>query len=97
IPVSAFAGTMTDKAGQHTLVITPSGDVTLDGQAIPNYEYVPTMYILAGPLPGTTPDNQPVTVLSLGFSGASGRTAIVTTSAGTPQAQTFTVSAIPNP
>ncbi|MDQ5975562.1 MAG: hypothetical protein QG661_2771 [Actinomycetota bacterium] len=97
IPVSAFAGTMTDKAGQHTLVITPSGDVTLDGQAVPNYEYVPTMYILAGPLPGTTADNQPVTVLSLGFSGASGRTAIVTTSAGTPQAQTFTVSAIPNP
>ena len=95
IPVSAFAGTMTDSAGQHELVITQAGEVTLDGQSIPNYEYVPTMYILAGPLPGTTPNNQPETVLSLGFSGANGRTAIVTTSAGTPQSQTFTLSAIP--
>lgn len=97
IPLSAFAGTMRDKAGQHELVITPAGDVTLDGVAIPNYEYVPTMYILAGPLPGTTPNNQPVTVLSLGYSGTSGRTAIVTANAGTPQQSTFTVWAIPNP
>lgn len=96
IPVPAFAGTMTDKAGQHELVITPTGEVALDGQSIPDYVYVPTMYILAGPLPDTTPDNQPETVLSLGFSGANGRSAIVTTSAGTPQPQTFTLSAIPS-
>lgn len=97
IPLSAFAGTMRDKAGQHTLVITSEGDISLDGVPIPNYEYVPTMYIVAGPIPGTTLPAQPVTLLSLGFSGGSGRTAIVTTNVGTPQAQTFTVSAIPNP
>lgn len=95
VPLSVFAGSMSDTAGQHVLVITKTGDVSLDGQAIPNYQYVPTMYILAGPLPGSTVVPQAVTLLSLGYSGRNGTTAIVTTDYGTPQAKTFTVYAIP--
>lgn len=95
VPLSVFAGSMSDTAGQHLLVITKAGDVSLDGQVIPNYQYVPTMYILAGPLPGSTAVAQPVTLLSLGYSGINGTTAIVTTDYGTPQAETFTVYAIP--
>ncbi len=95
VPLSVFAGSMSDSAGEHVLVITKAGDVSLDGQVIPNYQYVPTMYILAGPLPGSTVVPQPVTLLSLGYSGTNGTTAIVTTDYGTPQAKTFTVYAIP--
>lgn len=95
IPLSVFAGTMTDKAGQHTLVITEAGDVSLDGVVIPDYQYVPTMYILAGPITDPEIDPQPVTVLSLGYSGKNGKTAIVTTDAGGPAQSTFTLTAIP--
>ena len=95
VPLSVFAGSMSDTAGQHMLVITKNGDVSLDGQVIPNYQYVPTMYILAGPLPGSTVVPQEVTLLSLGYTGTNGTTAIVTTDYGTPQAKTFTVYAIP--
>jgi len=95
VPLSVFAGSMSDTAGQHMLVITKNGDVSLDGQVIPNYQYVPTMYILEGPLPGSTVVPQEVTLLSLGYTGTNGTTAIVTTDYGTPQAKTFTVYAIP--
>lgn len=95
VPLSVFAGSMSDIAGQHVLVITDGGDVSLDGQVISNYQYVPTMYILAGPLPGSTAVAQPVTLLSLGHSGINGTTAIITPNYGTPQAKTFTVYAIP--
>ncbi len=95
VPLSVFAGSMSDSAGEHVLVITKAGDVSLDGQVISNYQYVPTMYILAGPLPGSTVVPQPVTLLSLGYSGTNGTTAIVTTDYGTPQVKTFTVYAIP--
>jgi hypothetical protein len=94
VPLSVFAGSMSDIAGQHVLVITVGGDVSLDGQVISNYQYVPTMYILAGPLPGSTAVAQPVTLLSLGYSG-DGTTAIDTSNYGTPQAKTFTVYSIP--
>jgi len=66
----------------------------LDGHGIPNCEFAPTMYILAGPLPGTS-GNQPVSLPSLVFSGANGVTAIVTTNSGTPAANTFALYSIP--
>ncbi len=96
IPLSIFAGTMKDKSGQHELVISPTGDVTFDGQVISNYEYVPTMFILVGPLPGTTIDNKPPIMLSLGYDGAAGKAAIVTMDYGTPQAKVVSVFAIPS-
>ncbi len=88
VPLSAFFGTMQDKTGTHTLSLTNTG-FTLDKQTITNYEYVPTMYILAGPLPKIT------TVLSLGYDGAHGKTAIITTGIGSSQVETFNVYAIP--
>ncbi len=94
VPLSSFAGTMTNKSGTHELEITPAGDVTLDGVAIPNYDYVPMMYILAGPLPGTVGD-QAASLLSLGSNGAKGLTSITTTDYGLPSAETFTLFAIP--
>ncbi len=94
IPLSTFAGTMKDKSGQHELVISTTGDVIFDGQVISNYEYVPTMYILVGPLPGTTIGNKPPILLSLGYDGAAGKAAIVTMDYGTPQAKVVSVFAI---
>ncbi len=94
IPVAAFAGTMTDTAGQHKLAISASGAVELDGQVITDYEYVPTMYILAGPIPETSPMKP--TLLSLGYNGGKGVTAIVTTNYETTQAETFVLNSIPS-
>ncbi len=91
VPITQFAATMKDVSGKNTLVITPTGEITLNGQALTNYEYVPSMYIVAGPIPGTTLIPQPVTLISLGHGGASGMSAIVTTNYGLPQASTFNV------
>ena len=91
VPINQFAATMKDVSGKNVLVITPTGDVTLNGQVLSNYEYVPSMYIVAGPIPGTTLIPQPVTLISLGHGGASGMSAIVTTNYGLPSATTFNV------
>jgi len=88
-PVGAFAATLTDATGKHVMTVTADGVVVLDGQVIVNYDYVPLMYILAGPLPGTTLIPQPVIEISFGHAGAQGVAAIVTTGLGTPAMQTF--------
>lgn len=94
-PVGAFAGTLTDATGKHVMTVTADGVVVLDGQVIVNYDYVPMMYILAGPLPGTTLIPQPVTEISFGHAGAQGMAAIVTTGLGTTAMQTFNMYQVP--
>ncbi len=91
VPITEFAAIMTDVGGTNTLVISQTGEVSINGQVLSNYEYVPSMYIVAGPVPGTTLIPQPVTLISLGHAGASGISAIVTTNYGLPTARTFNV------
>lgn len=91
VPIGEFAATMKDVSGTNTLVITPSGEITMNGLPLANYEYVPSMYIVAGPIPGTTLTPQPITLISLGHGGASGISAIVTMNYGLPQAKTINV------
>ena len=94
-PVGAFAGTLTDATGEHVMDVTANGVVVLDGQVIVNYDYVPMMYILAGPLPGTTKTPQSVIEISFGHAGAQGMAAIVTAGLGTPAQQTFNMAQVP--
>ena len=95
VPLSAFAGTFKEASGQHELVVSPTGNVTLDGQAISNYQYLPMMYIVYGPLPGTVANRAPAYV-SLGYDGANGKAAIITKDIGTPQESIFTLTSIVN-
>jgi len=94
-PVGAFAATMTDATGEHVLTITGDGVVVLDGQVFGNYIYVPMMYVLAGPVPGTTKTPQPLIEVSLGHAGSRGMAAIVTTGVGTPAMKTFNMYQLP--
>jgi hypothetical protein len=93
VPLSAFAGTYREASGQHELVVSPTGNVTLDGQTISNYQYLPMMYIVYGPLPGTVANRAPAYV-SLGYAGANGKAAIITKDIGTPQESIFTLATI---
>lgn len=95
-PVGAFAATLTDVTRTHVMTVTADGVVVLDGQVIANYDYVPLMYILAGPLPGTTLTPQPVIEISFGHAGAQGIAAIVTTGLGTPAMKTFNMYQVPS-
>ncbi|MCX6424441.1 MAG: hypothetical protein NTV96_07830 [Actinobacteria bacterium] len=95
-PVGAFAGTLTDATGKHVMTVTGDGVVVLDGQVIENYVYVPMMYILAGPLPGTTLTPQPVIEISFGHAGTQGMAAIVTTGLGTTAMKTFNMYQVPS-